>query len=89
MVAQVLNTITYTLLYSKIKTVSSKNILFKLILIILLVFQGLLSLAQGGVGGFWNLTNVNRSQANSLDILLEWTLTCTIIMGFYSMSLDV
>lgn len=27
--------------------------------------------------------------ANQLDIFLEWSLTCTIIMGFYSMALDV
>jgi hypothetical protein len=27
--------------------------------------------------------------ANSLDKFLEWTLTATVIMGFYSMGLDV
>lgn len=29
------------------------------------------------------------ASGNQIDIFLEWSLTCTIIMGFYSMALDV
>lgn len=87
--AQVLNAIMYSVVYANIKTVSYNNILFKYFLIVLLALQGLLSLFQGGVGGFWNLSEENRTSANSIDIFLEWSLTCTIIMGFYSMSIDV
>jgi hypothetical protein len=87
--AQVLNAILYTLVYSKTKAVSYNNLLFKYALIGLLAIQGLLSLYQGNVGGFWNITEENRGSANAMDIFLEWSLTCTIIMGFYSMALDV
>ena len=79
----------YSVIYAKIKTVSYNNILFKYFIIFLLALQGILSLYQGGVGGFWNLSEENRSSANAVDICLEWSLTCTIIMGFYSMSIDV
>lgn len=57
--------------------------------LILLALQGLLSLYQGNVGGFWNINEETRGQANAIDIFLEWSLTCTIIMGFYTMGLDV
>ena len=63
--------------------------MFKYVLLGLLVLQAVLSATKGGVDGFWNQTEENRSSANSLDILLEWTLTVTVVMGFYSMGLDV
>ena len=87
--AQVYNAIIYSLVYSKTKAVSYNNLLFKYALIALLVFQLLLSAFQGNMGGFWNMNELNMESANSLDILLEWTLTATVIMGFYSMALDV
>jgi len=54
--AQLYNAIIYSLIYSKTKAVSYNNLLFKYVLIGLLVVQILLSTYQGGLGGFWNLT---------------------------------
>lgn len=87
--AQVYNAIVYTFVYKNTKAVSYKNLLVKYVQIGLLGIQAIVSLYQSGVGGFWNITEENQSSANQLDIFLEWTLTLTVIMGFYSMSLDV
>lgn len=54
--AQVYNAIIYSLVYAKTKAVSYNNLLFKYVLIALLALQGLLSLFQGNLGGFWNIT---------------------------------
>lgn len=53
--AQVYNAIVYSLVYQKTKAVSYDNLIFKYVIIALLALQGLLSLYQGNVGGFWNL----------------------------------
>jgi hypothetical protein len=54
--AQVLNAVVYTLIYDKTKAVSHSNLLFKYVLIALLALQGLLSMYQGNLGGFWNIS---------------------------------
>jgi hypothetical protein len=59
--AQVYNTVVFYLLYSNTNAVSYDNLLFKYALVILFAVQGLLSTYQGNLGGFWNITEENRS----------------------------
>jgi hypothetical protein len=68
--AQVYNAGIFSLVYSNTKAVSYGNLLFKYVLAILFVVQGLLSTYHGNFGGFWNITEENRSQAYQLDIFL-------------------
>ncbi len=84
LVSQVLNTVIYTLLYSKIKAISYNNLLFKYFLIILLVIQGVVS----ALFGYFE-ESTEEDKQNSVGIFLEWSLTVTVILGFYAMSVDV
>lgn len=83
--AQIYNTVVYWLVRSKIGKVSKPNNYFKAVLLALLVLQLLVSIRYG-------VDEVETAQAEVASVIgkiLEWTLTITVILGFYSMSLDV
>jgi hypothetical protein len=75
LIAQLLNTVFCWVLHSKTKALSTINLYFKTGLMVLLIIQLLLTSLEGKI--------------HYLSKLLEWTMTVTIVMGFYSMGLDV
>jgi hypothetical protein len=80
LVAQLYNTFICAVMHSKIKTINTYNLYFKYLLLGLLIFQLVLS-SYGEV-------EIDSELDSDLGKLLEWTLTATVIMGFYSISLD-
>ena len=84
--AQIYNTVIYCIVKRKIGKVSLNNIYFKLILLGLLILQLGISIYYG--------VDIEEESVGSefesvIGKILEWTLTTTVILGFYSMGLDV
>lgn len=82
--AQIYNTVVYLLVRSKIGKISKENNYFKIILLVLMVVQLLVSIKYGVYE-----VETTEEVGSVIGKILEWTLTITVIMGFYSMSLDV
>ena len=86
--AQIYMTVLYFIVWSKIGIVSKANTYFKGILVAMMLVQLYISvkygvvdfLEEGGEGGDYGTV---------IGKILEWTLTITVIAGFYSMGLDV
>jgi hypothetical protein len=83
LLALIYNTVLYCIVYSKIKTVSLTNIYLKLALVAAILIQLFISLEYGSF-----LVEVEDGY-ESVHVILEWTLTFTVIANFYLMSLDV
>jgi hypothetical protein len=81
LVALLYNTVLYCIVHSKIRKVSLPNLYFKLALVAALLIQLYISLEYG-------LTEVAEGY-ESVHVIIEWTLTATVIANFYSMSIDV
>lgn len=84
LLAQIYNTVIYCIVYSKIKTVSLSNIYFKLVIFAAILLQLFISYEYGA-----SEFEVEGGEVNSIAVILEWTLTITVISNFYSMGLDV
>lgn len=86
LVAQIYNTVICCLVRLKIKTISLNNLYFKLVLFALNMVQYYISTNYGAIGLF--NYDADKSLGNDVDKFLEWTLTLTVILGFYSIGLD-
>ena len=85
LVAQVYNTIIVSIIHAKIKTISTNNLYLKYVILALLIFQ--LYLSSFSSTGFYDQMEGTEVDSD-LGKLLEWTLTATVIIGFYSIGLD-
>jgi len=84
LVALVYNTFIGWIVYKNIKTLSIVNLYFKTAIFASILFQLLLSQIYGAIG----LLGENKSLGNDMDKILEWSLTVTVILNFYSIGLD-
>ena len=81
-IAQIYNTIICTIVQTNTRGLSEGNLVFKYGLIGLILLQLMVSVVKG----FWD--DFEGLDPNSKAQFLEWTLTITVIMGFFSMGLD-
>lgn len=82
LVALLYNTVLYWIVHSKIGKVNVSNLYFKLALVGALLLQLYISINYG-------LQMEAEEYFNSVDVIIEWTMTLTVIANFYSMSIDV
>lgn len=83
--AQFLNTIVSWVVYTKIGALNKWVLYFKTFLIGLLVLQLYISTVYGES----KLVSFGQNLGNDWDKAIEWTLTVTVLAGFYAMALDV
>jgi hypothetical protein len=82
--ALIYNTLIYCILYCKTRKVSLPNLYCKLLLVAAMFLQLLISLKYGAS------LDARASDVKSVvGVILEWTLTLTVIANFYSMAVDV
>jgi hypothetical protein len=86
LIAQIYNTIIGWIIYSNIKTISLSNLYFKTFLVVLVGVQLWISNHFGEVHSVGHMDN---SIGNDWDKFVEWSLTSTIMSGFYAMALDM
>lgn len=82
LLALIYNTVLYWIVHSKIGKVNVPNLYFKLALVGAMLLQLYISLHFG-------LEMESEEDFNSVNVIIEWTLTLTVIANFYSMSIDV
>ena len=82
LVALIYNTVIYCIVHSKVGKVNVPNLYFKLGLVAAMLLQLYISLQYG-------LQMETDHDFNSVNVILEWTLTLTVVANFYSMSIDV
>jgi len=82
LIAQIYNTTICTMIYLRIKVLSLANVVFKLILLVLIVLQVIWSSSVSTWEEYQNQIPNSKGQ------FFEWTITFTVILGFYSMALD-
>lgn len=86
--ALIYNTVINWIIYIRIKTLKLPNLIFKTFVIGMLCVQLYIS-SRYESGFFWEWTEEVKSSPNTTAQFLEWTLTSTVIAGYYSMGLDV
>ena len=80
LVAQAYNTVICTILHQNTGAISQASLITKYVLFVLLLVQ----LIASTTGDFWE----EYESPNSRAQFLEWTLTATVILGFYSIGRD-
>lgn len=83
LLALIYNTVLYYIVHSKIGKVSTSNLYFKIALAAAMVLQLYVSLEYG------EFDAETWEGLGSVNVILEWTLTLTVIANFYLMGLDV
>jgi len=84
LIALIYNTAISWIVYSNIKTLSKINLYFKTAIFASMLIQLLLSNIYGEIG----LLGEDKSLGNNMDKILEWSLTVTVILNFYSIGID-
>jgi hypothetical protein len=82
--ALIYNTVLYCIIYVQTKKVSLYNLIFKVLLLAGIFIQFFIGYYYGS-----SLDNSASDTKSVIGVILEWTLTITVIANFYSMALDV